>query len=78
MSLHELVQKLAGWTKEIGAAFITYHEDRIVVAHEDQVSTTKSQKGIEDIGAYMGTWWLQQPDQIFQALSTAAWCYKSE
>jgi hypothetical protein len=74
MGLHELVTVLADWTNSTPISFITKHADNFLVAVGGQVSTTPH-KTDEDwqikLAAYVSVWSLQQPQQVFEALTSA-------
>jgi hypothetical protein len=78
MNLHELVTVLADWTNSSPVSFITNHADNFVVATAGKVSTTPANKNNNwpvELAAYASVWYLQQPDQSFQALSSAVFSY---
>jgi NAD(P)H-hydrate repair Nnr-like enzyme with NAD(P)H-hydrate dehydratase domain len=78
MNLHELVVVLTDWTNSCPATFITKHADNLVVASGGKVSTTP--KPAESnwqtvLAAYASVWLLQQPQKLFDALTTAVYCF---
>jgi nucleoid DNA-binding protein len=78
MNLHELVTVLADWTSGIPGSFITKHADNLVVASGGKVSTTPQKEESNwqvELAAYASVWRLQQPDQVFEALTSAVYEY---
>jgi NAD(P)H-hydrate repair Nnr-like enzyme with NAD(P)H-hydrate dehydratase domain len=70
MNMHQLVEVI----QECGINLITTHADHLVVAAENKVSTTKMSEEFNwqvELAAYAATWWLQQPQKTFEALTTA-------
>ncbi len=72
-SLSQITTSLHGFTQKIAAHIITKHQDEIIVVVDGQVSTTKLSKEIWRVAtsAHASTWWLQNPDKPFEALTTA-------
>jgi hypothetical protein len=80
MNLHELVTVLADWTNVTPAAFITKHADNYILAAGGKVSTTPvktEQNWQTELAAYAATWWLQNSEKPFEALTTAIYEYLS-
>jgi hypothetical protein len=80
MNLHELVTVLADWTNGTPAAFITKHADNYILAAGGKISTTPvktEQNWQTELAAYAATWWLQNSEKPFEALTTAIYEYLS-
>ncbi len=78
MNLQDLVTLLADWTNGSSASFITKHAENILVAAEGRVSTNPHKEVTNwqtDLAACAAVWWLQNPSQTFEALSTAVFEY---
>lgn len=78
MNLYDLVRVLEDWTKVTSAAIITRHSSSLVVAYQGQVSTTPYGEELRwqvELAAYAAVWMLQQPDKLFEAITTAVYCY---
>jgi hypothetical protein len=77
MNMHQLVEVLQDWKINL----ITNHAEQFVAsAKEGKVSTTKMLEESNwqiELGAYAATWWLQQPQKTFEALTTAIFDYTS-
>lgn len=74
MSLHELVKLLSEWKAQV----ITKHADNFVAATAGKVSTTSSKKEQDwqiELAAYAAVWWLQNPAQAIESLTTAVFQY---
>jgi hypothetical protein len=75
MNMRQLVEVLQDWKINL----ITNHADMFVgVFNDGRVSTTKMPEDSSwqtELGAYAATWWLQQPNKPFEALTTATYCY---
>ena len=79
-SLAELVRKLSDWSQTSSAAFVTRHENHLIVAVDGQVSTTPWDEDVKwqtELPAYASVWWLQQPGKVFEALTCSAYDYVS-
>ncbi|HCM52196.1 TPA: hypothetical protein DIS56_03660 [Candidatus Saccharibacteria bacterium] len=78
MDLLQLVQLLHEWTSEIEAFIVTEHAANIVVAVNGQISTSPvKEANLTDLAAYASVWWLQQPQKLFEALSTAVYDFST-
>ncbi len=76
MTLNQLVEALHELTKHYSCAIITEHNGVIFVAKDSKVSTTKieeSETWRVRNAAYSSVWWLQNPSQSFEALTTASY-----
>jgi hypothetical protein len=75
MDLLTLVDTLHELTIAMQCNIITKHLDTIFVASDGEVSTTKLPKDIEvwrvSTAANAAVWWLQNPNKIFESLTTA-------
>lgn len=75
MGLLHLIEALHDLTQHHAAHIVTKHLQTILVAVNGQVSTTKlgQDKDVWRVAtaAQTAVWWLQNPDQAFQALSSA-------
>lgn len=75
MDLLNLVRALHELTTDYPLNIITKHQQNLLVATAGQVSTTKLPQDPEiwrlKTAAYTSVWWLQNPSQTFQALTTA-------
>lgn len=81
MNLQELTSVLADWTSGIKAGFITKHADRLILAIDGQVSSTPHDQPVDwqlETGAYGAVWWLQQPEKLFEAVTTAIFSYSTK
>jgi hypothetical protein len=78
LSLHNLVEALAGWTNEAPTQIITKHNGHFLVASGGQVSTTPVSEESNwqvELAAYASVWRLQQPQKSFEALTAAVLDY---
>lgn len=76
MGMIQLVDWLHDFTDNHKLMIITKHLDTIFVAVNGQVSSTKTNKDLEDswrvaVASQAAVWWLQNPSQPFAALTTA-------
>lgn len=75
MDLIRLVELLHEFTEKYPTQLIIKHLENIIVASNGQVSTTKLTEEKEiwrvQTAAHAATWWLQNPNKPFEALSTA-------
>ncbi len=74
MTLHELVTVLADWTNSSPVSFITKHADNLIMAQGGRVSTTLSKTESNwqvELAAYASIWSLQNPQKLFEALTTS-------
>lgn len=71
----QLVENLYDFSLAHPVAIITKHLNNIFVAVSGQVSSTKLNQDLEvwrvKTAAHTATWWLQNPTQIFEALTTS-------
>jgi 2',3'-cyclic-nucleotide 2'-phosphodiesterase (5'-nucleotidase family) len=74
MGLLQLVEVLHDLTSKHSVNIVVQHVENIFVAVNGQVSTTKLEPQQPtkrmSIAAHTSTWWLQNPDKAFQALTT--------
>lgn len=72
-----LVRQLSDWSKNIKPAIVTTHQNQIIVACQEQISTTplNQQSDTTALAAYASVWRLQQPQKAFEAITTAVYCY---
>lgn len=72
-SLVRITELLHQLTQKIPAFIITKHQDELIIAVRGNISTTKNTEEIWRVrnAAKTATWWLQNPDKPFEALSTA-------
>jgi len=81
MNLHELVTTLADWANSSPAAFITKHADNFIVAVNGKVSSTpvKEESNWQvDLATDANVWWMQNPQKLFEALTTAVYNFASD
>ena len=75
MSLLQLIDSLHNITEKFGISIVTKHEGNIIAAYKGRVSTTKLAKDPVHwrvaTSSYCSVWWLQNTDQIFEALTSA-------
>jgi len=75
MDFLRLIEALHDFTQQHPVNIVTKHLDTIFVAVDGQVSTTKLNPDPEiwrvRTAAHTATWWLQNPSQTFEALTTA-------
>ena len=78
MNLHELVTVLNDWTSGTSAVFITKQSGSLIVSAGGKSSTTPEAKESNwqtELAAYAAVWHLQNPDKVFEALTSAAFEY---
>ena len=75
--LVQILKRLDGFSREIKTGLVINNSAQIIVACDGKQSTTPISTAVDDeaLAAYVSVWWLQQPEKIFEALTTAAWCY---
>lgn len=75
MDVLQLITALHELTQSYPLNIITAHQQNILVASNGQISSTKldveSSLSNSQIGATSSVWWLQNPAQTFEALSSA-------
>lgn len=75
MGILQLAEALHIFTSEHTAHIVTQHVDNVLVAVNGRVSTTKLAESAKiwrvSTAAHISTWWLQNPNKSFEALSTA-------
>jgi len=78
--LVQILNVLSIWTKSIPASVITAHSGQIIATHEGKVSATQTEADKEgpELAAYTSVWLMQQPEQVFEALTSAVYCYLQE
>jgi NAD(P)H-hydrate repair Nnr-like enzyme with NAD(P)H-hydrate dehydratase domain len=72
--LAQVISKLNEWTTAIKLEIVTEHSGQVIVGCNGRCSTTKGSFDF-DIAAYASVWRHQQPEQAFEALTTAVWCH---
>ncbi len=74
--LAQLVNKLSNLTGVVESVLLTFHSGSILVAAHGSVSTMPAKEVKEtELAAAAATWWLQQPEKPFEALTSAAYFY---
>jgi NAD(P)H-hydrate repair Nnr-like enzyme with NAD(P)H-hydrate dehydratase domain len=78
--LVQILNTLSNWTDGIPASVLTSHTTQIIAATGGKISTTQSEADREgsELAAYANVWLMQQPEKIFEALTTASYCYAHE
>ncbi|MDB5164161.1 MAG: uncharacterized protein JWS12_779 [Candidatus Saccharibacteria bacterium] len=73
MDVLQLVELLHDFSQQYPVKIITEHQGQSIVADSGQVSTTPQALDIwrTKVAAYASVWWLQNPSQSFEALTTA-------
>jgi NAD(P)H-hydrate repair Nnr-like enzyme with NAD(P)H-hydrate dehydratase domain len=77
--LVKVLEQLGTWSGNTPAAVLTVHANQVIVAYQQQISTTlvKFDQPNTDLTAYATVWWLQQPEKTFEAITSATCCYLS-
>jgi NAD(P)H-hydrate repair Nnr-like enzyme with NAD(P)H-hydrate dehydratase domain len=77
--LMQVLNALSIWSSDIKANVVTTHANQIIVASKSNLSTTPSQNDrVEpELAAYASVWSMQQPEQAFEALTTALYCVQT-
>lgn len=79
MSLLKLVEVLHEISIKSTASFITNHEGNLIIAHKGKVSSTKLKEDTDSwrvaVASFSSVWWLQNPDQTFEALTSSISLY---
>jgi hypothetical protein len=72
------LQQLSEWVSQTDLSVITVHSNHAITGYKGQVST--SPVNITETGpklaAYATVWLLQQPERVFEALTSAIYSYK--
>jgi NAD(P)H-hydrate repair Nnr-like enzyme with NAD(P)H-hydrate dehydratase domain len=70
------VEQISVWAQSAPISVVTSHAGQVIVAHQDQISTTPARITDPDVqmAAYANVWRLQQPEKPFEALTTAVYC----
>lgn len=78
--LMQILNTLSIWSSDIKASVITSHANQIITASQGKLSTTQAENDrVEpELAAYASVWLMQQPEQVFEALTTSAWAYSSD
>jgi NAD(P)H-hydrate repair Nnr-like enzyme with NAD(P)H-hydrate dehydratase domain len=72
MDMIRLVDSLSEFTKRYKPAIIVSFLENVIVAFDGKVSTTKIGSSSEiSIATNAATWWMQNPSQCFEALTTS-------
>jgi len=72
----KLIEQISDWVAGTDLGVISWHSGKIIAAYKDNLSSTAARSIKEsDLAAYISVWTLQQPGKIFEAISTAAYCY---
>lgn len=76
-NLIQVIDDLAAWSSDIATKVITSSANQLIVTLNGAIGTTQTENSqIEpELAAYAGVWWLQQPEQAFQALTSAIYSY---
>lgn len=74
--LSKVIGQISNWTSQTGLAIVTEHSKQLIVAYQQQISTTPVKHKADDpaLSACATVWLLQQPEKPFEALTTAAYC----
>jgi ADP-dependent NAD(P)H-hydrate dehydratase / NAD(P)H-hydrate epimerase len=78
MDLRQLVETMQLWTQEHKVSFLTNHYEKFLVSADGKVSTTPMPDDSNwqlELSAYAATWWLQQPQKPFDAITTSVYDY---
>jgi NAD(P)H-hydrate repair Nnr-like enzyme with NAD(P)H-hydrate dehydratase domain len=79
MGLLKLIEALHNMTERLPISIITKHEDNLIVARRGKVSSTKMGDSRPiwriPVSSYASVWWLQNPDEVFEALTSAVALY---
>jgi ADP-dependent NAD(P)H-hydrate dehydratase / NAD(P)H-hydrate epimerase len=75
-----VIEQVSTWSGQIIPSIITIHSNQVIVGYRSQISTTLVKLDAPDtvLATYATVWWLQQPKKIFEALTTASYCYAQE
>jgi NAD(P)H-hydrate repair Nnr-like enzyme with NAD(P)H-hydrate dehydratase domain len=75
--LMQILNTLSIWTSSIKASVVTAHSNQIVAASQGKLSTSPSNKDrVEpELAAYTSVWTMQQPEKVFEALTTGVYCF---
>lgn len=71
MDFLRLVEMLHNFTITFKPSIIVIHQDTVYIAVNGQVSTTKSNSKPHQIAPYASVFWLQNPTEPFEALSSS-------
>lgn len=71
MGLVRLIEALHDFTKQYPTNVVVSYENHVVVAIDGQVSSSESSAELPVIAAAASVWWLQHPQQPFEALTTS-------
>jgi len=70
----KLSEQLAELTKQHNAAIITDYDNKIFVSLKDRLSITQAEEfSLNNLSATAAVWWMQNPSQQFEALTTATY-----
>jgi len=74
--LIKVAEQVSDWVSQTALAAVTIHSGQIIVAYGDRLSTTPATIDAPDaaLAAYASVWRLQQPEKVFEALASAAFC----
>jgi len=78
MSLQALAGLLNSWSRETKIKILVYHSGNLIYADGGQISTTPAaelQNWEVPLAACVAVWWMQQPKQRFEAVTTAIYDY---
>ncbi len=75
MGLLLLVERLHGFNKLHAAHLVVTYEDTVAVAADGRISTTErdDRPGTNSIAAHTATWWLQNPNDPYAALTSSVY-----
>ncbi len=73
MSLQSLLEELGDFSRTCNAAFITFHQQNLIVAAQGKTSYMKSLKEVWRIeqAAKSAVFWMQQPETFFETVTTS-------
>lgn len=73
MTINQLAEALYKLSKQYPASIIVKHNDVMFVAVNGQISATKDNEEIWRVktSAHAAVWWLQNPGQVFKALTSS-------
>jgi len=86
MQTNVLVEHLQSITKENPLAIVTYLNGKIICGYKGRVSTTSLGSEIDsedfrwrlEMASSVAVFWAQFPEQLFEAMTTAAWQFKED
>jgi hypothetical protein len=72
------LQRLSEWVSQTDLSVITVHSNHAITGYKGQVSTSPVNitETSPKLAAYATVWLLQQPERVFEALTSAIYSYK--